>query len=413
MSRAGPGPLVTVVTPTLNQGRFLRTAIESVLSQSYPGIEYLVLDGGSKDETVEILRSYGDRLRWVSEPDSGQTDAINKGFRMARGEIVGWLNADDAYVAGAVETAVRALTSNVDAGLVYGRGEILDDSGRVIGPFGEIEPFCLWRLLHFMDYILQPATFFRRSLVHEMGYLDEGLDFGMDWDLWIRLAARADVVFLDRILARSREHAATKTHTGGWRRIGELRRIARRHTGRPWTPGVQIYALAELRRTLLSALPGFSSAAVRRFHDILARRVHARALVQADGRLGRRGALIVPARWGGAVVTFEVRERLNGGPLEVELRHRTGTLARLPVDRPGRYCCEVRPPAHAAGHFVPISIRCRRVVGAFRLVIDCPPALVLRDSRPPAGGRKRAASSSSHAGPIPAVVGCASPGDGH
>ncbi len=133
-------PLVTVVTPSFNQARFIRQTIESVLTQSYPRIEYLVMDGGSTDETRAILESYGDRLAWVSAPDRGQTDAINKGWRRARGTIVAYLNSDDTYLPGAVEKAVAGLCAYPEAGALYGEGYHVDEAGRVIDRY-PTEPF--------------------------------------------------------------------------------------------------------------------------------------------------------------------------------------------------------------------------------------------------------------------------------
>ena len=243
-------PLVSIVTPSLNQGRFLRQAIDSVLDSGYPHLEYLVVDGGSRDDSVEILRSYSDRLRWVSEKDDGQAEAINKGFALSQGSILGWLNADDAYLPGAIEAATLCFEGRPEVGLVYGEGCILDEDGVVEHAFDGIEPVCLWRLLHFLDYVLQPSAFFRRSFFEEVGGLDETLHFGLDWDLWIRLAAVSELLFVEEEWACSREYRETKTSVGGWRRLRELRRIASRHAGRSWTPGVRLYALDTLSKQL-------------------------------------------------------------------------------------------------------------------------------------------------------------------
>ena len=116
----GPAPTVSIVTPSFNQGRFIRETIESVLSQDYPAIEYMVIDGGSTDETVSILKSYGNRIFWISEPDSGQSDAINKGWKRATGEILTWLNSDDVYLPGAIAKAADYLQRHPNVGVVYG-----------------------------------------------------------------------------------------------------------------------------------------------------------------------------------------------------------------------------------------------------------------------------------------------------
>src|SRR5436190_2267527 len=147
--------LVTVVTPSYNQGRFIRATIESVLSQDYPHIEYIVMDGGSSDETAAVVSEYGTRLQWISERDRGQSHAINKGFRLARGEIVSWLNSDDVILPGAVAHAVRAFERNPLLGAVYGEGYQIDIDGNVKHRFFATEPFNLWKLIYLSDYILQ------------------------------------------------------------------------------------------------------------------------------------------------------------------------------------------------------------------------------------------------------------------
>ena len=123
-------PLVTIVTPSYNQGRFIRATIESVLSQDYPHVEYIIMDGGSTDETAAVVEPYRDRLTWISEKDRGQSHAINKGFRMAKGEIVAWLNSDDTIAPGAITHAVEAFERQPGAGAVYGEGYLMDEDGR-------------------------------------------------------------------------------------------------------------------------------------------------------------------------------------------------------------------------------------------------------------------------------------------
>lgn len=129
-------PLVSIVTPSYNQARYLETTLRSVLDQNYPAIEYLVADGGSTDGSVEVLQRYTDRLAWwVSEPDRGQTDALNKGFARARGEILAWLNSDDTYEPGAIAAAVAYLTAHPEIGMVYADTHFIDENGRPLGSF--------------------------------------------------------------------------------------------------------------------------------------------------------------------------------------------------------------------------------------------------------------------------------------
>src|SRR5262245_55495613 len=202
-------PRVSVVMPSLNQGRFIRTAIDSVLDQKYPDLELLVIDGQSTDDTLAVLRSYGDRIRWVSEPDAGQVPALNKGFRMASGEVIGWLNADDLYVAGAVAAAVAYLEQDPEVDLVYGDADHIDEAGADLAPY-PTEPFSFARL-RYTCYICQPAAFFRRRVLDTVGLLDERLNCSMDYDYWIRIAQHGQVGYLSTRLAQSRLHPAAKT----------------------------------------------------------------------------------------------------------------------------------------------------------------------------------------------------------
>ncbi|HEU0036477.1 MAG TPA: glycosyltransferase family 2 protein [Kofleriaceae bacterium] len=225
-------PLVTVVTPSLNQGRWIREAIESVLAQDYPRIEYRVLDGGSIDDTLDILRGYGDRVRWTSGKDGGQAQAIANGFAQTRGEIITWLNADDAYTPGAIRRAVEAFAAEPEVGLVFGHAEFIDADGRPLGraqhvvPLDDRDP-----LLTLGDCVVQPAAFFRRTAYDAVGGLDPALHWTMDYDLWLRLARRCPARFLDHVFARVRIMPSTKTASGGWKRMHEIESVVRRHGG--------------------------------------------------------------------------------------------------------------------------------------------------------------------------------------
>jgi glycosyltransferase involved in cell wall biosynthesis len=230
-------PLVSIVTPSLNQAAYIEAAIESVLGQDYPNIEYLVVDGGSTDGTLDILRRYGERLRWISEPDAGQADAINKGMRLTHGEILAWLNADDQYAPQAVSRAVAELQADSQAAFVYGHAEFTDQAGRLIAPCVRVEPFNLHRLLNYLDFIVQPTTFFRRDAFLAVGGLDASLRYCLDYDLWIKLALRYPVRYLPELLARVRVYPATKTASGGIERLHEIERMVRRY-GRPRLPAL-------------------------------------------------------------------------------------------------------------------------------------------------------------------------------
>jgi glycosyltransferase involved in cell wall biosynthesis len=238
-------PLVSVVTPSLNQARFIRETIESVLTQSYPSIEYLVMDGGSTDGTVEILKSYGDRFAWVSEPDGGQTQAINKGWRRARGAILAYLNSDDTYLPGAVATAVAALAAHPEVGAVYGEGYHVDERGRVIERY-LTEPFDMTRLA-MTCFICQPTVFLRREVVERVGFLDESRRYCMDYDLWIRVARVSSFLHVPDYLATTRVHPETVTDRLRAPVHAEILDTVHRHFGRISSQWVYGYACAVLR----------------------------------------------------------------------------------------------------------------------------------------------------------------------
>jgi glycosyltransferase involved in cell wall biosynthesis len=229
-------PLVSIITPSFNQGHFIEETIQSVLGQDYPNIEYLVIDGGSTDKTLEILRKYESRLKWISEPDGGQSQAINKGFGMARGEIVAWLNSDDTLLPGAISKAASHLAANRETMMVYGEGYLMDHHSQITGRFPATEPFNLWRLIYYGDYILQQTVFMRRRIFDVIPMVDESLHYGMDWDLFIRIGKRFKVDYLPEYLGVLREYPQAKSFAGGVKRLEELTSIMRRHGKRRYPP---------------------------------------------------------------------------------------------------------------------------------------------------------------------------------
>ena len=220
---------VSIVTPCLNAERFIRETVESVLAQDYPQIEYLVMDGGSTDATLDILREYGNRLTVNSTKDAGQADAINRGFRRSTGEIFAWLNADDTYLPGAVSLAVRSLDEHPETAAVYGDALQVDEPGRVIGPY-PTETFDRNRLNH-TCFICQPACFLRREAFERAGMLNAGLHYALDYDLWIRLSRSQAMVRIPGTLATSRMHSASKTLGRRSRAYREAIDVAREHFG--------------------------------------------------------------------------------------------------------------------------------------------------------------------------------------
>ena len=207
-------PLVSIVTPSYNQARFLDATLNSVLDQDYPNIEYLVVDGASTDGSVDIIRRYSDRLAWwASEKDSGQSEAINKGMRRARGEIIGWLNSDDVYLPGAVSAAVTAFRSNPTASVIYGDALAIDADGK---PFNTMHAsqYSLVDLMAF-NIICQPAAFMRRSVLEQVNFLNPAYNLLMDSLLWMNLARIAPVVYFPQVWAAARYHDQAKNRTRG------------------------------------------------------------------------------------------------------------------------------------------------------------------------------------------------------
>jgi glycosyltransferase involved in cell wall biosynthesis len=202
-------PLVSVITPCLNMGRFLEETIQSVLAQDYPRVEYIVMDGGSSDSTLEILEKYRDRLRYESGPDRGAADAINKGFALSKGSIIAWLNADDTYLPGAVSAAVRAFADAPNAGVIYGDGFWVDAAGKNIAPY-PTRPFDP-ELLREECFICQPAAFVRRDVFERAGGMRPGLQVAFDYELWMRIVKLHSLVKIDQCLATSRMHSGSKT----------------------------------------------------------------------------------------------------------------------------------------------------------------------------------------------------------
>jgi glycosyltransferase involved in cell wall biosynthesis len=201
--------MVSIVTPSYNQAAFLEQTLRSVLDQDYPKIEYLVADGASSDGSVELIKKYQDRLAWwVSEPDSGQADGINKGLRHARGEIVAWVNSDDYYLPGAISAAVKALQANPQAGMVYADAQAVDGNGQVTNLMKGAQ----WTLEDLMSFriICQPTVFMRRSILEQAGTLDLAYHFLLDHQLWLRIAALAPLKYIPQTWAAARFHGAAK-----------------------------------------------------------------------------------------------------------------------------------------------------------------------------------------------------------
>jgi len=201
--------LVSIVTPSYNQALYLEQTIQSVLEQAYPRIEYIVVDGASTDNSFEIIKKYNDRLAyWISEKDSGQAEAINKGFARARGEILAWLNSDDYYLPDTVSAVVRCFEENPDVVMAYGDMLAVDGNGQTINLL-KYKQLSLEDLLSF-QIIGQPSVFFRRSALEKAGLLDTSFHFMLDHHLWIRLAQEGTIMHMPQVWSAARYHAQAK-----------------------------------------------------------------------------------------------------------------------------------------------------------------------------------------------------------
>lgn len=209
---------ITVVTPSYNQGIYIKRTIDSVLSQGIEDLEYIVMDGGSTDETVDILKSYGDQIIWKSEKDKGQTDAVNKGIKASRGEIIGWLNSDDIYYPGAIKKVLEVFEKHPEVNVVYGNANHIREDDSFIEEY-YTEDFDYERLKD-ICFICQPSLFFRRSVVDKYGYLDDKLQYCMDYDYWLRLGKGEKFYRLNELIAGSRLYDDNKT-LGARRKVHE------------------------------------------------------------------------------------------------------------------------------------------------------------------------------------------------
>ena len=225
---------LSIVTPSFNGRRFLEETSRSILSQQGDfDLEWVVVDGGSTDGTLDLLRTFDHdpRVRWVSEPDRGQSHAINKGLALARGDVVAWLNTDDLYTPGALSAVADAFARNPSARWLVGRYEIIDDAGRSIRPSvvrykeRSLRRYAYRKLLR-ENFISQPAVFWRRPFGEKVGPLDESLHYTMDYDLWLRMGREADPLFVDRVLAQFRLYATSKTGQMNREQFDEQYRVA-------------------------------------------------------------------------------------------------------------------------------------------------------------------------------------------
>jgi glycosyltransferase involved in cell wall biosynthesis len=223
-------PRITIVTPSYNQGEYIEETIRSVLLQGHPDLEYMIIDGGSKDQSVEIIRKYEQWLAyWVSGPDGGQTSAINDGFRRASGELVSWINSDDLLQANALHAVGRAARGYPDAGMIYGAGAKVDAHGNIVKKI-PYRPYDR-RLLQTKYFIMQQSSFIRRDVLHRIGFLDESLDYVMDWEVAIRISRSYSICAIPDDIGIFRIHAGAKTQQDFWVWGREIAEVGRRYNG--------------------------------------------------------------------------------------------------------------------------------------------------------------------------------------
>lgn len=225
-------PRVSFVIPTRNHAQFIRTCIDGCLAQGLPSYEILVMDGKSTDNTVEVLESYGDKIRWVSEKDSGQSDAINKGIRAARGEIIAWINSDDYYPhADVLKRVLAKFDESPEVDIVYGHGWMVDVNQQKLKRFEAYRIDEMKEMvIHGRCFVMQPAVFFKRDLFLSVGGVSDSLHLAMDYDLWMRLfPAARQTRFLDEDLACAVSHHDAKSVKNVWKQIREMHEIKRRY----------------------------------------------------------------------------------------------------------------------------------------------------------------------------------------
>lgn len=233
-------PKISIVTPSYNQAHFIERTIDSILNQKYPNLEYIVMDGKSSDGTVEILKKYKNKITWKSEKDSGQSEAINKGLKMATGEIVAFLNSDDTYEPGALHKVARFFHENPDKKWVYGKCTIINENDveirRPITWYKNmlLKKFSYSKLLS-ENFISQPATFWKRELHKEVGYFDENDHWCMDYEFWLRIGKKHRAGVINQYLANFRYHTDSKSGKEDKTKFQDELRLARKYSdGKRW-----------------------------------------------------------------------------------------------------------------------------------------------------------------------------------
>ena len=233
-------PKVSIITPSFNQGQFIGTTIQSVLSQTYSNIQYIIVDGGSTDNTMEIVNKYKDKVDIIiSEKDKGQSHAINKGFKLAEGELVGWINSDDILYSDCVKKIVDLYLENPNGSIYYGaKLDFINDAEKVIGSRNLLIPNRDWLLNNNYD-VIQPGSFYSNKILKKCEYLDEDIHYCMDLDLWLKLLKYSDIFHTNKKpLAAFRRWEQTKTATGKTKFLNDIRKTLLKHNCAKFSPNI-------------------------------------------------------------------------------------------------------------------------------------------------------------------------------
>ena len=356
-------PRFSVVTPSLNQARFLRSTIDSVLGQSYPHVSYFVADGGSTDGSREILESYGDRLEWTSRPDGGQAAAISRAWQRSDAEVVAYLNSDDTYLPQAIAKAAERLMRRPEASMVYGKTWIINEEGERLRPY-PTRAFSLARLAD-ECFISQPAAFLRREVFRVVEPLDVDLHYCMDYDLWIRVSKLFELSYLEEFLACSREHPNTKSLRDRQEVYSEILQVTQKHYGVPsrcWSVGAILNLCHEQvaleTRELAPELQ-------LRNRARLAQRLEADIIgpPYPDRWAGTKTLVpVVPAPDGRVSLVCESPFWPHDEPLRVLVEHGGKPIGSTTVVRRGKFELGFRvPPRHGNGNgAAPVLLRASR-----------------------------------------------------
>jgi len=243
----------SIVTPSFNQAAYIEATIRSVLEQDYQHVEYIIIDGASLDDSVDVIKKYENKLAaWISEEDNGQTEALNKGFHRATGDIFAWINSDDTYEPGTFKAVAEIFEHNPEIGMVYGDAHFIDDEGKQIGKFPAAQTDYA-RLRAGYVHIPQQAAFFRAEIWKKVGPLDPDFYFAMDYDLWIRIAKIAKIVYIPgKFWANFRLHTQAKTISADDRCWPEMLKVHYRDGGSFFSPIVFKYYLRKLLAPLIT-----------------------------------------------------------------------------------------------------------------------------------------------------------------